>query len=300
MEITCTKAAGRQLTQWVETANSADFGRPPVVIRANNRNSRLVTHVEKLAFNADEHRKFARDRLAEYVRSGDMVHFLPETSVTVWPRTAAERRRLPGVIASTRSRRNRSGPARLRRGRGWRASLATIRAVYMQAQNARSPAIRILLVCIGVLPNASVFAFGHTICKYTCMWLRPFWPERLERLWKSRSVIWFPGVRRAGKTTICRALKDVEYFDCELPRQRREMEDPEGFLKSLLGKRVVLDEIHRLRNPLELLNSADHAGWRHGLRGHAPDCSAHARRHDHRTVAVHARVARVLSAAAAP
>src|SRR5277367_1780300 len=91
------------------------------------------------------------------------------------------------------------------------------------------------------------------------MWLRPFWSERLERLWKTRSVIWFPGVRRAGKTTICRALKDVEYFDCELPRQRREMDDPEGFLKSLEGKRVVLDEVHRLRNPSELLKiAADH------------------------------------------
>ena len=91
------------------------------------------------------------------------------------------------------------------------------------------------------------------------MWLRPFWTERLERLWKGRSVIWFPGVRRAGKTTICRSLKDVEHFDCELPRQRREMDDPEGFLKSLEGKRVVLDEVHRLRNPSELLKiAADH------------------------------------------
>jgi predicted AAA+ superfamily ATPase len=114
-------------------------------------------------------------------------------------------------------------------------------------------------LCGDSLPNANMFSFGHTICKHDCMWLRPFWSDRLERLWKSRSVIWFPGVRRAGKTTICRALKDVEYFDCELPRQRREMDDPEGFLKSLEGKRVVLDEVHRLRNPSELLKiAADH------------------------------------------
>jgi predicted AAA+ superfamily ATPase len=70
-------------------------------------------------------------------------------------------------------------------------------------------------------------------------------------------VIWFPGVRRAGKTTICRSLKDVEYFDCELPRQRREMEDPEAFLKGLEGKRVVLDEVHRLPNPSELFRRID-------------------------------------------
>jgi uncharacterized protein len=94
-----------------------------------------------------------------------------------------------------------------------------------------------------VILYAGIIAYGYA----------PFWTERLERLWKDRSVIWFPGVRRAGKTTICRSMKDVEYFDCELPRQRREMDDPEGFLKSLEGKRVVLDEVHRLQNPSELL-----------------------------------------------
>lgn len=85
---------------------------------------------------------------------------------------------------------------------------------------------------------------------------RPYWTRALERLWESRSVVWFPGVRRAGKTTLCRSLPDIEYFDCELPRQRRSMEDPEAFLEGLRGKRVVLDEIHRLRNPSELLKIA--------------------------------------------
>lgn len=88
---------------------------------------------------------------------------------------------------------------------------------------------------------------------------RPYWVDRLERLWKKRSLIWLPGVRRVGKTTLCQSLPDVEYFDCELPRQRRQMEDPEAFLKGLQGKRVVLDEIHRLAHPSELLKiAADH------------------------------------------
>jgi len=91
------------------------------------------------------------------------------------------------------------------------------------------------------------------------MWSRPFWTETLERLWKTRSVVWFSGVRRAGKTTLCRSLPNIEYFDCELPRQRRAMEDPEAFLDGLRGKRVVLDEVHRLRNPSEVLKiAADH------------------------------------------
>lgn len=88
---------------------------------------------------------------------------------------------------------------------------------------------------------------------------RPYWVDRLERLWKKRSLIWLPGVRRVGKTTLCRSLPEVEYFDCELPRQRRPMEDPEAFLKGLQDKRVVLDEIHRLGHPSELLKiAADH------------------------------------------
>ena len=37
------------------------------------------------------------------------------------------------------------------------------------------------------------------------------------------------------------------------------MEDPEGFLDEHKGQRLVLDEIHRLRNPSELLKiAADH------------------------------------------
>ena len=72
-------------------------------------------------------------------------------------------------------------------------------------------------------------------------------------------MLWLAGVRRAGKTSLCQSLDRVEYFDCELPRTRRSMEDPEAFLGGLRGKRVVLDEIHRLANPSELLKiAADH------------------------------------------
>ena len=88
---------------------------------------------------------------------------------------------------------------------------------------------------------------------------RGFWIKRVEQAWKNRSVIWLSGVRRAGKTVLCQSLQSIEYFDCELPRVRREMEDPEEFLASFKGKRVALDEIHRLDNPSELLKiAADH------------------------------------------
>src|SRR5271157_201735 len=88
---------------------------------------------------------------------------------------------------------------------------------------------------------------------------RSFWISAIEKLWLKRSLIWLSGVRRAGKTMLCQSLDTVEYFDCELPRIRERMEDPEAFWKSLRGKRIVVDEIHRLQNPSEVLKIAtDH------------------------------------------
>jgi len=67
------------------------------------------------------------------------------------------------------------------------------------------------------------------------------------------------GVRRVGKTFLARSLPDADYYDCELPRTRILFEDPQAFLDEVQGRTVVLDEIHRLRNPAELLKIAvDH------------------------------------------
>jgi predicted AAA+ superfamily ATPase len=88
---------------------------------------------------------------------------------------------------------------------------------------------------------------------------RVYWQSLIEKNWTERSVVWLHGVRRAGKTFLCQSLPDTEYFDCELPRVRRMMEDPEAFLSDLKDRRVVLDEVHRLQNPSELLKiAADH------------------------------------------
>ncbi len=88
---------------------------------------------------------------------------------------------------------------------------------------------------------------------------RRFWAERIEKAWKRRSVVWLSGVRRAGKTFLSQSLPHIEYFDCELPRTRRMMDDPEGFLEGVGARRIVLDEIHRLGNPAQILKiAADH------------------------------------------
>lgn len=88
---------------------------------------------------------------------------------------------------------------------------------------------------------------------------RPFWKSAIENLFKEKSIIWLTGVRRAGKTFLCKSFDDIDYFDCELPRVRQIVEDPESFLETVRGCKIALDEVHRLPNPSELLKiAADH------------------------------------------
>jgi len=88
---------------------------------------------------------------------------------------------------------------------------------------------------------------------------RPYWKQLLLDAWQEKSIIWLMGVRRAGKTSLCLTIPDIDYFDCELPRVRQLLADPEAFLESQRGKSIALDEIHRLENPSEMLKiAADH------------------------------------------
>lgn len=82
---------------------------------------------------------------------------------------------------------------------------------------------------------------------------RRFWLNKINNAWKKTNLIWLYGVRRVGKTFLCRSIDNIEYFDCELPRTRRLFEDPEEFYNGLKSKIVAIDEIHRLPNPSELL-----------------------------------------------
>ncbi len=91
------------------------------------------------------------------------------------------------------------------------------------------------------------------------MFERRFWQQRITAAWRRRPIVWLTGVRRVGKSVLCRSLPDVVYLDCELPRTRRRLDDPEAFLEDHAGARIVLDEIHRLANPAEILKiAADH------------------------------------------
>lgn len=87
---------------------------------------------------------------------------------------------------------------------------------------------------------------------------RTFWIARIRTLLARRPIVWIHGVRRVGKTWLCRSLPDVLYLDCTLPAVRRELQDP-AFLPSVRGRLLAIDEIHNLDHPAELLKIlADH------------------------------------------
>lgn len=89
---------------------------------------------------------------------------------------------------------------------------------------------------------------------------RRYWEEAIAQAFSARSIVWLAGVRRVGKTTLAKQLREARYYDCELARVRRALEEPELFWRDQPADGVVvLDEVHRLTNPSEVLKiAADH------------------------------------------
>lgn len=87
---------------------------------------------------------------------------------------------------------------------------------------------------------------------------RSFWLKKIREALKKRSIVWLAGVRRVGKTSLCKMIPGAIYYDCELPSVRKEIER-EGFWENFPKGTIILDEIHRLANPAEVLKiAADH------------------------------------------
>ncbi len=86
---------------------------------------------------------------------------------------------------------------------------------------------------------------------------RPIWIASIERSWRKRSIVWLSGVRRVGKTSLCKQLGDAVYLNCDLPSVQRQLADPEFFLAQQEHARiVVLDEVHRADDPSQILKIA--------------------------------------------
>ncbi len=85
---------------------------------------------------------------------------------------------------------------------------------------------------------------------------RPFWQRRIQEAWKRAPIAWLAGVRRVGKTTLAKFFREGEYLNCDLARNRERLSDPEFFFDQCAAEVVVLDEVHKLENPSELLKIA--------------------------------------------
>lgn len=87
---------------------------------------------------------------------------------------------------------------------------------------------------------------------------RTFWEDKIDALWKEKNLIWIAGVRRSGKTTLCKNLR-LPIYDCELGSVRLQLEDPETFFTNMKSPVIALDEIHKLPDPSNVLKIAtDH------------------------------------------
>jgi predicted AAA+ superfamily ATPase len=86
---------------------------------------------------------------------------------------------------------------------------------------------------------------------------RSFWINRICKAWQKRPIVWLSGVRRIGKTTLGKMIPESIYFNCDLPSVELQLGDPELFFGMQRPERpIVLDEIHRLRDPSRLLKIA--------------------------------------------
>jgi predicted AAA+ superfamily ATPase len=89
------------------------------------------------------------------------------------------------------------------------------------------------------------------------MIIRDFWTERVAHLWAQKPIIWLSGVRRVGKTSLCRQIAEGRYFNCDLPSVQRQLADPESFFAQYGDAApLLLDEIHRIADPALALKIA--------------------------------------------
>ena len=94
---------------------------------------------------------------------------------------------------------------------------------------------------------------------------RKDWLRHIHAAWERRPIVWLSGVRRVGKTTLAKMLAEATYLNCDLPSTQRALADPELFFAGLQpGAALILDEVHRLPDPSQLLKIAadEHPGLR--------------------------------------
>lgn len=86
---------------------------------------------------------------------------------------------------------------------------------------------------------------------------RPLWIGKIHELWNHRNVVWLSGVRRIGKTVLCKQMPNARYLNCDLPSIQRQLADPEFLLAQQdPANPILLDEIHQADDPSLILKIA--------------------------------------------
>lgn len=85
---------------------------------------------------------------------------------------------------------------------------------------------------------------------------RPTWVQRVEKALLKAPICWLSGVRRVGKTTLCRSLAGAQVLNCDLPEVHSLLLEPVRFFKSVEAPVLVLDEVHQLADPSRVLKIA--------------------------------------------
>ena len=80
----------------------------------------------------------------------------------------------------------------------------------------------------------------------------------VQRLTETAPAVVLLGPRQVGKTTLARRIASQwptgsVYLDMERPADRRRLDDADTYLRTLAGKLVVIDEIHRIPGLFEIL-----------------------------------------------
>ena len=52
---------------------------------------------------------------------------------------------------------------------------------------------------------------------------RQIWVDQIDALWRKRRIVWLSGVRRIGKTCLCRQVPAGSYLNCDLPSVQRQL-----------------------------------------------------------------------------
>jgi uncharacterized protein len=91
---------------------------------------------------------------------------------------------------------------------------------------------------------------------FVSMMPRLLWQNRIAEALRSAPICWLSGVRRVGKSTLCRSLEGAQVMNCDLPEVVEQLASPVRFLASVTAPILVLDEVHRLEDPSRILKIA--------------------------------------------